>query len=129
MKRVFRQTADTFTSFFNVSNWQLCKFIERNEITCIQRLVFFKPFRWISRHSLHHNLVWNVTWALVFSFTLFSNYCFIKMPIISILFIHFVIISFSCFPFLLKVVVFFLWWIFVSHVLLDGFSLLSNFFK
>ena len=74
--------------------------------TQIQRLVFFKPSRWISRHSLHHNLVWNVMWAL-FSFTFFFNSCLVKLPILSILVIHFVIINFFCFSFLLKVVVLF----------------------
>ena len=37
----------------------------------------------------------------------FSNSCFKKIPIHSFLVIHFVVINFSCFSFLLKVVVFF----------------------
>ena len=72
MTRFFRHIAETFTSFFNISNGQLCKCIKRNKITCIQRIVFYKPSRWIRGHSLNHNLVWYVMWAFVFSFTFFQ---------------------------------------------------------
>ena len=42
--------------------------------------------------------------------------------------VHFVVIQFSCFSFRLKVAIFFLCRIFVSHVLLHGFYLNSIFF-
>ena len=113
---------------FNVFNLQLCKCIKRNKITCLKGLVFFKPSRSINMHSLQHKLIWNVIWALAFPFTFLSNSCFVKIPILSFLFMHFVVIDFSCVPVLLKVVVIFLWWMFVSYVLLHCFCLLSNLF-
>ena len=59
--------------------------------------LFFLSSRWISEHSLRHNLSWKIMWGLAFSFTLFCNSYFVKIPILYFLVIHFVAIFFLFF--------------------------------
>lgn len=59
--------------------------------------LFFLSSRCISEHSLRHNLSWKIMWGLAFSFTLFCNSYFVKIPILYFLVIHFVAIFFLFF--------------------------------